>query len=261
MNRKQTFTLKEIAIWPETREVILPNVQRGFVWKSYQIENLWDSLLRGYPVGAFVLTPNKLEKGRFEMLDGQQRATAICLGFNTTTFRNTNYRIFIDLEKPPATDNREYYFRVITPSHPWGYQKTDNTKTLTAENKRHAMDCFRKYCRVIDPFDSDSLEKVFPYDSLLPIPFDYFISSALNNGKNDFLHSKVNNWLKESGLLNKWKSEIQKKQTIIAKKSNSKKKVPTLTTLDHIRIRVDEIFEKVKSILDENEGQKIPALY
>ncbi|MDE3234502.1 MAG: DUF262 domain-containing protein [Bacteroidota bacterium] len=261
MQKKQTFTLKEIATWPETREVILPNVQRGFVWKSSQIENLWDSLLRGYPVGAFVLTPNKLERGRFEILDGQQRATAICLGFNKATYRNTKYRVFIDLERPPSTDSREFYFRVITPSHPWGYQKTDNSKTLTADNKRHAMDFFRKHCNIIDPFDSHSLGRVFPYDSTLPIPFELFINSVLNNETNQSLEIQVFNWLIESGLLNDWETEINEIKTDFAENKKSKRKLPLINNIDHIKNRIEDIFTKVKSVLDDDEGQKIPALY
>lgn len=62
----------------EKGEIALPNVQRGFVWKPWQIENLWDSLMRRFPVGSFV----GVEKdGKTELLDGQQRATAIALAF------------------------------------------------------------------------------------------------------------------------------------------------------------------------------------
>ncbi len=102
----------------------LPKVQRGFVWKPNQIEDLWDSLIRKYPIGAFVLSPKA--DGKFEMLDGQQRATAICLGFGNESFRKgteDKVKIFIDIEKPDAEDARKYFFRVITKSHPWGYEK------------------------------------------------------------------------------------------------------------------------------------------
>ena len=85
MDKNPFYSLSEISQWPEKKEVSLPQVQRGFVWRPFQIENLWDSQLRGYPVGAFVLSP-KSDNGSFEMLDGQQRATAICLGFENHTF-------------------------------------------------------------------------------------------------------------------------------------------------------------------------------
>lgn len=261
MQKKETFSIQEIASWPETREVILPNVQRGFVWKASQIENLWDSLLRGYPVGAFVLTPNKLEHGRFEMLDGQQRATAICLGFNKTTYRKTKYRVFIDLEQPASTDNREYFFRVITPSHPWGYQKTDNTKTLTSDNKRHAMDFYRTHCKVIDPFDINSLDKVFPYDSTLPIPFEFFINAAIENEINQLLHAKIFEWLTNSFILDDWTNEIDKIKTDLNQNNKSKKKLPSLTTREDLKVRINTIYARVLKILDNDGGQRIPALY
>ena len=91
-----TYTIQDISEWPQKKMVSLPTVQRGFVWKPYQIENLWDSLLRGYPIGAFVLSPRQSanrEESKYEMLDGQQRATAICLGFGNDTFRDSQDKI------------------------------------------------------------------------------------------------------------------------------------------------------------------------
>ena len=44
------FTLVEISNWQiksNESKVKLPTLQRGFVWKAKQIEDLWDSLLRG----------------------------------------------------------------------------------------------------------------------------------------------------------------------------------------------------------------------
>src|SRR5271155_2721043 len=58
------ISLPEIASWalPEdplvSRGAIfasLPALQRGSVWKAHQVELLWDSLVRGMPIGAFLL--------------------------------------------------------------------------------------------------------------------------------------------------------------------------------------------------------------
>ena len=43
------------------RYVALPMIQRGFVWKPHQIIDLWDSLLRGMPVGSLLV--NTVPKG------------------------------------------------------------------------------------------------------------------------------------------------------------------------------------------------------
>jgi hypothetical protein len=36
------------------RRLLLPAIQRELVWKPEQVCNLWDSLLRGYPIGSFL---------------------------------------------------------------------------------------------------------------------------------------------------------------------------------------------------------------
>jgi hypothetical protein len=35
--------------------ILLPQFQRDYVWKPIKIRNLLDSLLRGFPIGAFYL--------------------------------------------------------------------------------------------------------------------------------------------------------------------------------------------------------------
>ena len=36
------------------RRYLLPAIQREFVWSTTQIEQLFDSLMRGYPIGSFL---------------------------------------------------------------------------------------------------------------------------------------------------------------------------------------------------------------
>lgn len=43
-------TLKKI----QSHDLVLPAIQREFVWEDHQIETLFDSLLRGYPIGSFL---------------------------------------------------------------------------------------------------------------------------------------------------------------------------------------------------------------
>jgi len=94
----------------QSHDYILPAVQREFVWSSEQIEKLFDSLMRDYPIGSFLLwhikpeyvksfqfyrfmdyfhkrdyrhnEPIELigEKPRIAILDGQQRLTALNIG-------------------------------------------------------------------------------------------------------------------------------------------------------------------------------------
>src|SRR5208337_1356071 len=73
------LTLKIIAAWqfpnlvqcdPAKLPLIIgiPSLQRGAVWNAGQVELLWDSILRGFPVGALVvcekLASQKTHPGR-----------------------------------------------------------------------------------------------------------------------------------------------------------------------------------------------------
>ena len=53
-NTNLSFTLKEISSWTkDDSNVKIPELQRGLVWKPAQVELLWDSILRGFPIGSF----------------------------------------------------------------------------------------------------------------------------------------------------------------------------------------------------------------
>jgi uncharacterized protein with ParB-like and HNH nuclease domain len=47
MKEEQSYSLIDIFELAKKDNIDLPTVQRGFVWRPYQIENFWDSLLRG----------------------------------------------------------------------------------------------------------------------------------------------------------------------------------------------------------------------
>lgn len=83
----------------------LPNIQRAFVWKEEQIERLFDSIMREYPIGSLLIwkTKSKIkrrkfienykldlkltdfyipedEKQKMLVLDGQQRLQSLTIG-------------------------------------------------------------------------------------------------------------------------------------------------------------------------------------
>lgn len=131
----------------ETGQFLLPGIQRSFVWKPDQICNLFDSIVRGYPIGSILLwrvsPTGKRNLGfrRFEqhvepgflqskmastppggsvtaVLDGQQRLTALLVGLTGTyQLRGEPYRLYIDLdsEHPEATATEmRYGFRFLS---------------------------------------------------------------------------------------------------------------------------------------------------
>ncbi|MTJ44063.1 DUF262 domain-containing protein [Dolichospermum flos-aquae UHCC 0037] len=50
----ETMTIKQVIDKIDNNEMYLPAIQRKFVWKQEQIEKLFDSILRGYPIGTFL---------------------------------------------------------------------------------------------------------------------------------------------------------------------------------------------------------------
>jgi len=48
-------TIKSVIEKIDTREWILPSIQRRFVWDTDRIENLFDSIMQGYPIGTLMI--------------------------------------------------------------------------------------------------------------------------------------------------------------------------------------------------------------
>lgn len=165
----------------------LPTIQRGFVWKPYQIEDLWDSLARNFPIGTFIIDDTTNNK---QILDGQQRASAIAIGYginNLFNLKGNFMRLFVDIAKPSQDSDKKFTFRLITRSHPWGYQLKDNEKTLTVADRRNALEVFEEKGIINDTvkyYNVEEKEKFFPYDCHLPVPVELFLQQDLESIKN-----------------------------------------------------------------------------
>ncbi len=186
----------------------LPPIQRNSVWNSYQVERLWDSILRGFPIGSFLLSPRKKadttrsiyskeqtksrDDGYF-LLDGQQRTRAILLGFKP----NSDSRLWIDLDPRLLFDNsefndRQFLFRLITKYQPWGMDnenpheklrenlKHDARRDLYGDSIRYDYDVKLNLC---DKGEDYCNKYSWPLKSNLPMPFDSLI--ALCGGYNE----------------------------------------------------------------------------
>lgn len=105
------ITIKEAVDKIHSRQYLLPAIQRKFTWTSNQIEMLFDSILRGYPINSFMfwkISASEIKSGYkfyefiteyreffaennkdidtkavpdFEaVIDGQQRLTSLYIG-------------------------------------------------------------------------------------------------------------------------------------------------------------------------------------
>ena len=96
----------------------IPKFQRDFVWSKEQTAKLIDSLLKGFPIGSFILwkTNQKLKSLKkiggvifnevkdgdyvYYILDGQQRMTSLYLALSGAQIEKVSYKeIYIDLDK------------------------------------------------------------------------------------------------------------------------------------------------------------------
>jgi hypothetical protein len=197
-----SWQLRTISAFEDDLVAALPALQRSSVWKGHQTEALWDSLLRGFPVGSFLLTPfgngtRGVQPFLFKdqclvdrspshhLLDGQQRATAIALGFADPWHEKFEYIpgvLWVDLAPPKeASDEREYVFRVLTRNHPWGYRASRPEERLEFSAMRKAIHAFKEASpaelRGLTPMKFP-LTHAWPWDSEIPIPFAWLISAA-----------------------------------------------------------------------------------
>lgn len=111
---ERPLTINEVVTDIHRKKYLLPAIQREFVWGTEQIETLFDSLLRDYPVGAFLfwyVNKENINKFKFyeflreyherdnthnieanisgeedivAILDGQQRLTSLYIGLKGT---------------------------------------------------------------------------------------------------------------------------------------------------------------------------------
>ncbi len=179
------YSLKVISLWITNREITLPKLQRGFVWKPKQIEALWDSILRGYPIGALMTTDKK------ELLDGQQRCTSIALGFinpfekqdikSFLSLKNYFPNIWIDLKPSKKTQTQQFVIRVVNKSHPWGYQLQDNSKSLPMSDRRNAIEFFKLKQPDAAQYIDFLQENINPWDAFFPIPLSFLLSASIEN--------------------------------------------------------------------------------
>ena len=106
--------LREIFIKIDSGEYAVPVFQRDFVWKQNQIIDLFDSILRGYPIGSLVLwksadihqsknimTDEVMDTPlpNYFILDGRQRLTTLYGVISSDEQKDARFKLYFNLEK------------------------------------------------------------------------------------------------------------------------------------------------------------------
>ena len=158
--------VKKISIREAVRKIVdgkllLPAIQRDYVWKRQAIEMMFDSILRGYPINTLMfwridnisnqeidfyrfldpkyvygITKNQeFNKGganseeRLIVIDGQQRLTSIYIGIFGTyaTEKGKPMSLYLRLDKQATSDDKQYDFRFMHDSQFKKLQKNGET--------------------------------------------------------------------------------------------------------------------------------------
>ena len=218
-----SISLQDITQWFDgklSEDGILaevPILQRGLVWDQSQIELLWDSILRGIPIGSLVLCEiseeikkqSKSENASHFILDGQQRCNAIKLGFSDFPNQDAEDSIvWLDLDTNIESSNstREFLIRLTTLAHPWGFNKSDEAGKLGVNSIRTGI---KKNIKESEDFNFENYKRfkpreIYPFEAKYPIPLSILLNS---NGNNFWENVKSNltmfidqklNWAKEA---------------------------------------------------------------
>ena len=134
------ITIRKAIEYIRKRHYVLPSIQREFVWEVEQIETLFDSLMRNYPIGTFLFW--KVDKGKIKnfqfyeflreyhqkdrrhnpkadltdnediiaLLDGQQRLTSLYLALvGSYAFKKPR----MGYNNPKAYPKRKLYLNLL----------------------------------------------------------------------------------------------------------------------------------------------------
>lgn len=117
---------------PDQGVLALPPIQRNAAWNPRQVVDVWDSVFRGLPLGAFMLqcrpggqlarapnANNELLPAGWDLLDGQQRVRSLLLGLYGPDPSRDKRCLWINLDQPP--DRYLFDLHLTSGSQPFGY--------------------------------------------------------------------------------------------------------------------------------------------
>lgn len=141
MSYQTALTIANVIKDIDAKKYLLPSIQREFVWGTEQIEKLFDSLMRDYPINAFLFWKVPREKvsefkfyeflreyhqkdGRHNpkanmsgtdeviaILDGQQRMTSLYIALKGTYSYKLSYKRW---DNPSAYPKRKMYLNLLS---------------------------------------------------------------------------------------------------------------------------------------------------
>lgn len=135
-----TLTVNQLIEKIDTGELGLPELQRPFIWKDSRVRDLFDSMMRGYPIGYLMLwecpTPDKnipigVEAHSYDspkevIIDGQQRLTSLYAVMKGKKVINSKFdEKSIIISYCPLQDRFEVGYQATKKDPEWIYNISD----------------------------------------------------------------------------------------------------------------------------------------
>ena len=182
----------------ETPKVVLPMIQRGSVWAPHKVLDLWDTLLRGMPIGAMMASVTKdgeairgigknittqARSGDIALIDGQQRTLSMLAGWPDGLINPLRpVAIWVDLLDPPQG---EYRFRLwaTTKAQPFGYSRVSQGGQSLTKLRREALRlanlAWKKECS--NPQSLWNQVDFMPWEAKFAIPLNKLIANTITH--------------------------------------------------------------------------------
>lgn len=185
-------------------KVVLPMIQRGSVWAPHKILDLWDTLLRGMPIGAMMASEAKLDElikdpnqdgtrkasaGDINLIDGQQRTLAIRVGY-PQNLNNTlrPFCIWVDLTDSPQG---EYLFRLwaTTKAQPYGYARVNIGGKPLSKLERSKLRLANQIWEKPDASELWKKPDFMPWEARFALPLNELFANI--DQLQDFVHKRL----------------------------------------------------------------------
>lgn len=229
-------------------EIVLPAIQRDFVWNEDRIAKMFDSIMRGYPLGIALLwetylnikyrefnkdyqtdtkyafKDNDSEKRLKLVLDGQQRLQSLYIALEGTL---NGKRLFFDILSGKKSDDFKevfYVFRFLTSNK----VSELNQNTLEYRNSESEED---------EEIDTDNTSIFIP------------IKEILNSSPEGRLHLKTK-WKEDYNLTDKELLSVELNMQKLAHSISSDSNILKVSTIDENKSRDNKDRKTESDILE-----------
>ena len=221
----------------DSGDIVLPAIQRDFVWSEDKIDKLMDSIMRGYPVGIVLVweTYKDIQYRQFDkvylngtrpafidnssnkklklVLDGQQRLQALYLALYGSYKGKYLYLDILSGRHSDDFEEDKYYFYFETPEKADQWNKDTEAKQSKDEKNNDEVEYFAK---VSDLFKMDVSTKQKYRKQIttkLHLTEEDELRLETNLAKLDEVLTKEQNILKASIIDENKPSDSQSRQT------------------------------------------------